>query len=280
MARQLTPQEKDRLAAEGRDWQPPPAAIPPNERAQPATGSDLSPWLWALVGVIVLVAIAGGVMLGFFGGRLLQWQQRPAPTPQPRLAWMLGAELADTPDGAQIAALDAGGAAQVAGLLPGDVLVSVDGQTVLSAAEVRAVVERHEPGDRVLVVVRRDFRSLELPLVLGAAAPVPVVTAAPVTPVQPGAYQSGRLGIAYRMVQPGDPFPADQGALIINFLDEDTPAELAGLQPGDIITHVEGAQVTAWRDLGDALSRLAPGVRVEMIVVRAGEEMAVAVELG
>lgn len=190
MARQLTPQEKDRLASE--------AARTHTEQAPAPTAQSGSPWVWTLVGVIVLLAAAGGAILGFSGGRLFERTRRIDPLPPPTL----------TP------------------------------------------------------------------------VPVIVVPVEPVVPVYPGGYQNGRLGIAYRMVQPGDPFEVADGALIISFLDEQTPAELADLRPGDIITTIEGQTITGWNDLEAVLARFAPGERIRLTVNRAGEEMRATVRLG
>lgn len=189
MARQLTPQEKDRLASEG--------AWPQAEQAPAQAGQSVSPWVWTLVGVIVLLAAAGGAILGFSGGRLFERSRRIDPLPP-------------TP----------------------------------------------------------------------TPVPVIVVPIEPVVPVYPGGYQNGRLGIAYRMVQPGDPFEVADGALIISFLDERTPAELADLRPGDIITAIDGQTITEWNDLEAVLAAFAPGERVRLTVYRAGDEIEATVRLG
>ncbi|HPV08493.1 MAG TPA: PDZ domain-containing protein, partial [Aggregatilineales bacterium] len=95
-----------------------------------------------------------------------------------------------------------------------------------------------------------------------------------------GPYQSGRLGISYRMLQPGDPFPVAEGALVIRTLDERAPAALAGLRPGDIIIEVDGVPVTSWNALEDTLAGFGAGERVRLVIIRAGEEMSLTAELG
>ncbi|NLH09245.1 MAG: PDZ domain-containing protein [Chloroflexi bacterium] len=110
--------------------------------------------------------------------------------------------------------------------------------------------------------------------------PVVVVTSQPIEPLRPGPYQSGRLGISYRMLQPGDPFPVAEGALVIRTLDERVPAALAGLPPGDIIIEVDGVPVTSWNALEDTLAGFGAGERVRLVIIRAGEEMSLTAELG
>lgn len=49
-----------------------------------------------------------------------------------------------------------GGAAEVAGMKDNDVIISVDGVAVNSTAELQEQISRHRPGDKVVVVVKRD----------------------------------------------------------------------------------------------------------------------------
>jgi len=58
--------------------------------------------------------------------------------------------------GAQIASVVPGAAADQAGLRTGDVIVSVDGDTVNESADVAAAIADRRPGDEVEVVLERD----------------------------------------------------------------------------------------------------------------------------
>ena len=70
-----------------------------------------------------------------------------APTP------LLGVVVRDAgPDGgAMVASIAPGSAADAAGIVAGDVIVSFDGRDVQSAAGLRAAIRAHHPGDRVQV---------------------------------------------------------------------------------------------------------------------------------
>lgn len=59
--------------------------------------------------------------------------------------------------------------ALAAGVMRDDVLVSVDGDTITSAA-LDPILDRHEPGDVVPVVVRRNGEEIEMPVTLGGGA--------------------------------------------------------------------------------------------------------------
>jgi S1-C subfamily serine protease len=66
-----------------------------------------------------------------------------------------------------------------------------------------------------------------------------------------------------------DPLPL--GVLVIR-LDRSGPAERIGIQPGDTITAINGAQVESARDLRDQLLRYRPGDVVRLTVLREREE--------
>ena len=59
-----------------------------------------------------------------------------------------------------------------------------------------------------------------------------------------------------------------------------TPAEAAGLRPGDVITNVGGQRVTSSDELGTAIRRNKPGDSVEIRWQRAGAERTATVTLG
>ncbi|HET9981105.1 MAG TPA: trypsin-like peptidase domain-containing protein, partial [Ktedonobacterales bacterium] len=78
--------------------------------------------------------------------------------------------------------------------------------------------------------------------------------------------------------------PVQQGVLIAGFANDATgksPAQAAGLQTGDIITAVNGQQVTGNGDLGSALISQQPGAKVTITYVRGSSQThTVSVTLG
>jgi hypothetical protein len=80
-----------------------------------------------------------------------------------------------------------------------------------------------------------------------------------------GAGQSASVGSgpAWLGVQ-STSFPLTSGALIVD-VAPGGPAEAAGLQPGDVITEIDGHPVQAPADIDSALAGLHPGQRVQIV---------------
>jgi S1-C subfamily serine protease len=80
----------------------------------------------------------------------------------------LGVESGTAPDGgAQVGDVIAGGPADRGGLRAGDVIVEIDGRPVRDQDDVSSVVNSHQPGDSVRVVVERGGERRTLTVELG-----------------------------------------------------------------------------------------------------------------
>lgn len=182
-----------------------------------------------LVGALALVLfVAGGIIVGLTDG--------PAQAPPPEsLAQAanpdsppvtLGVVLQDAPgvSGALVYRVYIGGPAQLAGVKPGHVIQSVDGAPFRTAADLRAALDTHQPGDtlRLGILTRpkttghRSQRSLEAQLVASvpdsldnaaeSRAAVLRILGLRVTTMPEGGWRSGPVfpgGIMVQEVLPG-----------------------------------------------------------------------------
>jgi membrane-associated protease RseP (regulator of RpoE activity) len=73
--------------------------------------------------------------------------------------------------------------------------------------------------------------------------------------------------------------PSDQGALV-NRVEDDGPADDAGLRRGDVIVEVDRKDVETSGDLIKMMRDLEPGKKVDVVVVREGSRKTFSVELG
>ncbi|MCO6048655.1 DegQ family serine endoprotease [Mesorhizobium sp. RP14(2022)] len=100
---------------------------------------------------------------------------------------------------------------------------------------------------------------------------------------QNGSVQRGWLGV---QIQPVDKDIADslgladaKGALV-NEPQEGSPALKAGIKTGDVITKVDGKDVSGPRDLAKQIAAISPDKPVDLTIWRDGKEQVVKVDLG
>lgn len=196
--------------------------------------------------------------------------------------------------GVLITGVVAASPAATAGLVRGDVILAVDGAPINDAQELAAAVQAVEPGATVELTIRHgdDERTLPVALtesdgrsflgvrpyleeetLLPQGEPAEVISANPITatielsgtaPISEAeAVEAAELGVAVAAVLP------------------DSPAQAAGLAPGDLIVAVDGVTVTSAADLVGLIAGYAPGDQVVLSVVYAGtsETQPVAVTL-
>ena len=119
----------------------------------------------------------------------------------------------------------------------------------------------------------------------GIGFAIPITTALPIAEqlIDQGFAEHAQLGIQGQDVDPeaADLYGlgVDNGALVVE-VGEGSAAEEAGLERGDIVTALDGEPVTSMADLAGQISAHSPGDRVELTVVRDGEDQAVDVTLG
>jgi 2-alkenal reductase len=100
--------------------------------------------------------------------------------------------------------------------------------------------------------------------------------------IQYGKVRRPYLGVRWA---PVDPTVASAYELPVEFgvyvqeVEPGTPAEEAGLQPGDIITAIDGQPIDAENGFVTVLMRFDPGEEVDLTIVRDGTEMTVTVTL-
>jgi putative serine protease PepD len=116
-----------------------------------------------VVGVNSQIATAGGggsVGIGFAVSANTVREVLPRLSRGERIERpFLGVTSAPHPRGAEVQAVTPGGPAEREGLRAGDVLVSIEGETVRDPEDVSDVVGEHEPGDEIeLEVLRGDER--------------------------------------------------------------------------------------------------------------------------
>jgi serine protease Do len=153
--------------------------------------------------------------------------------------------------GAIVSDVTTGSPADEAGLKPGDVVISLDGQPIEDGSDLSRRVTRRGPDTEVSLRVLRDGSEKTVEATLGTFP-----DAAAIDQTSPGA-DRGYLGITAQSLTPDLAqrlgMPADtQGAVVVG-VEPGGRAEAAGIRKGDVIVSVDGQPVTDTASLQGAV---------------------------
>lgn len=125
--------------------------------------------------------------------------------------------------------------------------------------------------------------ALRLPGPAGITVPTPSVPFPWVTPPVPLPQVTPQVPLPRRTPPaplPQLPFPPGQTGALIQTVEPDTPAEKAGLKPGDLIIAVDNATVDESHRLVDLIRAHKPGDKVTLSVLRGNQRLTLEVILG
>ncbi|MBS3736657.1 trypsin-like peptidase domain-containing protein [Candidatus Bipolaricaulota bacterium] len=91
------------------------------------------------------------------------------------------------------------------------------------------------------------------------------------------------LGVWFQEVTPemGEKFGLDDGeGILISEVIENSPAEEAGLKPGDIIVEIDGTKITSGTQFQEEIMYREVGEKIEVTFIRSQEKHSVTVQLG
>ncbi len=173
-------------------------------------------------------------------------------------------------EGALVESVSKGGPADKANLKAGDVIVAVGGTRV---KETRTLIDRVSsvaPGQKVELEVIRDGRRITVPVVLGER---PAVAGEEEPTAAKDDTPSSKLGMqvdelstrARRQFE----VPKDVEGVVITDVTELSPADDAGLRPGDVIMRVDAREISSQQEFSEAIAGLRSGAMVRLYVYRA-----------
>lgn len=172
-------------------------------------------------------------------------------------AW-LGVAITDTTDGVSVERVQRGSAAEAAGLLAGDVIVSVNSTDVATGADLRALVEAAAPGDILSLGLQRGEDEITVAVTLTSR----------------GAGRSASI--------PTDPLEAAEWVLSADLNTGEAGYEVVALSgrshfalvAGDVVTDVNGEPIATvdWATLLTATDAATP---VTLTVQRNGETVSI-----
>jgi serine protease Do len=181
----------------------------------------------------------------------------------------------DRARGALVANVEQGSPADRAGLLAGDVVLSVDGRDVSDSFDLPKVIGNLEPGRQVALKVWRQGAERMLNATLGEQNDGEVL--AQDEPSQEKGPIRDKLGLAVRPLTGAESqqLGVNRGVVVA---DVAGPAAQAGIQPGDAILAVNGQPVGSAEELARLVDR-AKG-RVALLIQRGDNRLFVPIRIG
>jgi serine protease Do len=173
----------------------------------------------------------------------------------------------DRPRGALVSSVEKDGPASKAGLIPGDVILAVNGRPVERYGELSGSIAAMKPGADASLQVWRGGKQQAVSVKI-AELKEQQQTAANVPGGKPNARQTDQatqLGLTVRQLEPQEKEQVQTtGTLVVE--DVTGPAAAAGVQPGDIILGINGKRVKTSKELQDAAK--ASGKNVALLIQR------------
>jgi serine protease Do len=180
-----------------------------------------------------------------------------------------------SPNGALVSSVEPGGPAAKAGLEPGDVILTLNGEPVPDSNALPAQVAGLAPGTTAKVQVWRDKTTKDLSVTVGSLTDAKTASAGP--DKSESASQDARLGVSVRPLTPDEKQSASlaRGLLV---QQAGGPAESAGIQAGDVILAVNGQPVSTVEQLKTMVAHA--GDSIALLIQRDDSQIFVPVDLG
>ncbi|WP_436839659.1 DegQ family serine endoprotease [Pseudomonas moraviensis] len=174
----------------------------------------------------------------------------------------------DKPAGALVAQIQDDGPAAKGGLQVGDVILSMNGQPIVMSADLPHLVGALKAGAKANLEVIREGKRKNVELTVGAIPDEDKELNA--LPKSGAESSSNRLGVAVGELTAEQKKTYDlKGGVVIKEV-QDGPAALIGLQPGDVITHLNNQAIGSAKEFTDIAKALPKNRSVSMRVLRQG----------
>lgn len=179
--------------------------------------------------------------------------------------------------------------AKKAGLESGDVLVALNGEKVTDSDDLIDLMAETKPGDNLEITFVRDGREKKITVTAGEprkekhviwtdkhAGKAPKV-------LHRSAEKYGYMGVYLDDLneQLGRYFGVEEGnGALVSRVEEDSPAEQAGLKAGDVIISIDEREIEDSQDVTKIMRKHEKGDHVTVVVLRDHRETRFDVELG
>jgi serine protease Do len=177
-------------------------------------------------------------------------------------------------EGALVANVERGSAAEKAGLKTGDIIRKANGQPIISSGDVSSVVSLARPGEKATLEVWRDGKLVQLNATLGNAADKADRSG---QLASTGGDNGAKLGLALR---PLDAAERRESGLPAGLVIEDASgaSAIAGVRPGDVLLSVNGKPVSSVGEVRDLVGKA--NKSVALLIQRGDDKIFIPVRIG
>lgn len=195
----------------------------------------------------------------------------------------LGVTTDKAGEGAKITDISKGSAAEKAGLKEGDIITRINDQKIASPEDLSRTVRKYKPEEKVTIGYKRDGKDQSQSIALGKRK-----TTITGFNVAPGAFNMdhmqdlynfnyslnsrGKLGIKAQETEEG------KGLKVLD-VDEESPADKAGIKEGDIITDFDGVDVNSVEKLREVARTAAAKPSFKVKLLRDGKTQEIQVKI-
>jgi serine protease Do len=181
----------------------------------------------------------------------------------------------DKPEGALVSRVMPSSPAEEAGIKPGDVILSFNGEQLPTSGSLPPLVGSVDPGQIVSLNIVRDGKPIEFKVEIGVldesdAGPDPEVPKAPPPRIEPPRDAPIGLVVSPLTDEQRRTLRVLSGGVRVEQVSSGGAGFAAGIRPGDVVLTIAGQEVDSPERFADVVRRLTPGTTVPMLVSRDG----------
>ncbi|HEX3719985.1 MAG TPA: trypsin-like peptidase domain-containing protein [Verrucomicrobiae bacterium] len=160
----------------------------------------------------------------------------------------------DVKDGVLVKEVFANGPATKSDLRPGDVITAVDAKSIKTSRQLKEEIEAEKPGHVIVLDVVRARQHLPIKVTVAALPTAQEMAGDTETPRPQTEAPSLGLTVEAMSKESASQYGIDQiPGVIVTAVEEDSPAQERGIQPGDVITEINRKRITTPRQFREAL---------------------------
>ena len=181
----------------------------------------------------------------------------------------------DKPEGALVARVMPSSPAEEAGIKPGDVILSFNGEPLPTSGSLPPQVGSVDPGQIVSLNIVRDGKPIEFKVEIGVldeseAEPDPEVAKTPPPRIEPPRNAPLGLVVSSLTDEQRRTLRVLSGGVRVEQVASGGAGFAAGLRPGDVVLTIAGQEVDSPERFAEVVGRLTPGTTVPMLISRDG----------